>query len=164
MSGQNFIRTHKLLIERDIPGNTSGGRELVDHTPLLNGLGVIELAIDPSVGTVTDAFTIPAGSVVRYATLHVPTAFAGGTSVEVGTAGDADGIISVTTPADDSITVGSGALLNTGFTTDTACNVTVTGTYTAGDGWLKIVFQDVREIVSTGTDNSRGSRSVTQGY
>lgn len=164
MSGQNFIRTHKLIIERDIPGNTSGGRELVDHTPLLNGLGVIELAIDPTAGTVSDAFSIPAGSVVRWVTLHTTAAFTGGTTVEVGTTADADGLLSVTTPATGSITNSSAALLNTGFTADTDIDVTVTGTYTAGAGWLKVIYQDVRQILSTGTDNSRGSRSVTQDY
>lgn len=164
MSGQNFIRTHKLLIERDVPGDTSGGREVVDHTPLLNSMGVIELAIDPTSGTVADAFTIPAGSVVRWVTLHVPTAFADGTSVEVGTDGVADGLLSVTTPGDNSITVSAESLVGTAFTTDTDCNVTVTGSYTAGSGYMKIVYQDAREILSTGVNNSRGSSSVTLGY
>ena len=91
---------------------------------------------------------IPAGSVVQDVVVKVGTAWVGGTKVEIGDGGDADGWISATQGATANLTIGSttraGGAYAIGATDGTAkalgkvyaaadtLDVAITGTFTAG--------------------------------
>jgi hypothetical protein len=95
------------------------------------------------------AVTIPAGSVVMDVIVKVGTAWVGGTKVEVGDGSDADGWISAAQGATANLTAGAtlraGGAYAVGGTDATAkalgkvyasadtLDVTITGSYTAGD-------------------------------
>ena len=98
---------------------------------------------------------IPAGSHVVGVKLVVGTAWVGGTKVEVGDGSDADGFVSATDGATANLTAGAvigGTGLYTKGGTDTTAqefklyasadtlDVTITGTYTAGDATLLVSY------------------------
>lgn len=136
MPGQSFVNLQELEISRPQRGTTS--TEIVNVTSNLSSFDFREYSVDAVSGTVSSVFTIPAGTVVDYATYVSTGDHVGGTTIEVGTGVDPDGFLSVTTPLEDAITVSTGALLNTGFEVDTDVNITVTGVYTSGTGVVKL--------------------------
>ena len=108
----------------------------------------------PSYGTDLLIQSIPANAVVVSATLHVTTAFAGGTSYAVGlaqndgTAIDADGLITdanaplANINAAGKYVAGTGALI--GAPIGAAAGqlvVAATGTFTAGEATLRVVYR-----------------------
>jgi hypothetical protein len=167
MSGQNFIRTDSYELSRGVYGSTS--REIVDVTATLSSFDVVELEIDATAGTLADVFTIPAGSVVERVTYMAGADHVGGTSIEVGSSGDPDGLLSITTPSTNAITVSTAALVDTALAADTPISITVTGTYSGGTGTLKVRLFDAKarggnsdNILATIEEKS--SQAITLGY
>lgn len=93
---------------------------------------------------------IPAGAVVKEAVVQMSVAGAGGTSITVGTyalngtAIDADGLITAANGATANLTVGdqvgSGALVGTAVGADSYIGMLVTGTFTAGKGFITVKY------------------------
>lgn len=94
---------------------------------------------------------IPVGAVIVGATLQVSTAFAGGTSVQVGsistdgTVIDTDAFITPAAGAVANLTAGAvlegaGAAVGTTVTHPTNITYTLTGTFTAGRGTLLVEY------------------------
>jgi len=133
-----------------VPFGTSDGIQKEGASIHTEGM-VKELRLDldhsnlPVSGTAVtnDNLGIPSGASILTATLHTSEVFSGAITVGLmGTDGvteDADGLIASTTPAADSVTVGSGALLNT--VADEDLYVHVVGTVTTGAGTLVVEYQ-----------------------
>lgn len=112
----------------------------------------LEVYSDESVTTASvKNAVIPAGAVIVGATLQVSTAFAGGTSVKVGTistdgvAIDDDAFITPTAGAVANLTAGAvlkgaGAAVGTTVTKPTNVTYELTGTFTAGRGTLLVEY------------------------
>lgn len=85
---------------------------------------------------------IPSGASILSATLHTDEVWSGAITVGLmGTDGvteDADGLITTGTPAANSVTVGSGALINT--VADEDLYVHVVGSVTTGSGELVVEY------------------------
>lgn len=114
---------------------------------ILNQLGMLKAAyfdIDVTAGDNASISTdIPAGSLLIAAAVKSLEALAGGTSVFIGDGTDPNGILhysAATTTLGESI-VCAGALMGT-VDFDGTLTVDVTGTYTAGEFQLKIVYLD----------------------
>lgn len=97
----------------------------------------------------TDFWTVPENAIVTHAIFKVHTAFAGGTSLEVGTGNDPDGFFTEVLANIDAvgdIVIGAGSLIDAVIGTDAdddrVIKVTDTGTFTAGEGTLTVVWVD----------------------
>lgn len=117
------------------------------HRNISNQLGMLKAAyfdIDVTAGDNASISTdIPAGSLLIAAAVKSLEALAGGTSVFIGDGTDPNGILhysAATTTLGESI-VCAGALMGT-VDFDGTLTVDVTGTYTAGEFQLKIVYLD----------------------
>lgn len=105
----------------------------------------------PSAGDSGDAVIpeLPAGAVVTSAYLIVTTAFAGGTSLEVGVVGDTDAFITpaagalANIDANGDVLVGGGASVNASLAAAAKPVVTAVGDFTAGEAKLVIEYLTV---------------------
>ena len=106
----------------------------------------------PTYGVDKAIVTLPQYAKVESATFTVNTAFAGGTSFQVGLATpagsvlDADGLLTTANlplasiNAIGAVVVGSGALIGTTLAAEQCVTVAATGTFTAGEALLRVVF------------------------
>lgn len=111
--------------------------------------------------------SIPAKAVILSASLHVETAFAGGTSLAIGlhqsdgTAIDADGLftdaelpLANIDAAGDYIAAAGGALVGTSIGAAAGqLVVAATGTFTAGEATLKVTYQPLLERLDQFNDD-----------
>lgn len=116
--------------------NTSGNvEELVidfDYANLNSASAVDALVLD-----------IPKDSLIKSSTLFVSTAFAGGTSLELGSEADPDGLDSVLLAAlvEDAVIVNDGVLVGAAWdAADSTVVLSATGTFTAGVGRLVVEY------------------------
>lgn len=163
-SGQNFLYAQEYRINRPDPTSTTDEREDVDVTPLMTGLNVISIDLDPTVGTVATIFNLPTTAWVVGSTLEVTVDFAGGTDVQIGANSNPDSLFTsaqITTPS-------AGALLGLGVDVGAIAvggdyDVTVNGTYTAGAAVLKVLWLDTRKTTDDPVGDIGGSETVTIG-
>lgn len=91
---------------------------------------------------------VPAGAIIKSATLEITVPFAGGTSIAVGITGDPDGLITASQGATANIDAvgdyitGTGAEASDDYqATDVQISAVAVGTYTAGEGKLIVSYQ-----------------------
>lgn len=133
----------------EVPFGTSNGIQADGATIHTKGM-TKELRLDldhsdlPRSGTAVQGNNvgIPSGASILSARLHTSEVFSGAITVGLmgadGVTEDADGLIASTTPAANSVTVGSGALINTVAGED--LYVHVVGAVTTGAGQLVIEY------------------------
>lgn len=135
-----------------------GLRNIEDKLPTKHaskqGLDVLEVPFNyddlPTFGLDEAILRIPQGAVIKRAYIRVTEAFAGGTSVAVGTA-DAAGtgvatasLVAATTTANldlDDYVVGGGALVGTALALEKQVTCTAVGTFTAGKATVVVEFE-----------------------
>lgn len=161
-SGQGFIKTQEVIINRPDPTSSTGAREEVNVTPLLSAINILTLDIDPTAGTVETAFSLPAGAWIIGATLDVTEAFVDGTSVLIGNDGNTDSLFSLTTPSIGPV-LSAGADVGTILTAADDFDVTVSGSYTAGAAHLKVLWVYADKTTDDDPGDVGGSETVTLG-
>ncbi len=169
MAGQRYIHTNKDS-ENPLAASHYGPRDFETKLPAQyassqgDKVQVIRFAYDtlPDALAADDSILkIPANSYIVSASLTVITAGAGGTAYAIGlnqtdgTTVDADGVFNTTelalanlTPAGDVINAAAGAQIGTTVATDVVVEVTATGTFTAGEYQLEVVYRTLDDRAS----------------
>lgn len=90
---------------------------------------------------------IPADAYIKSSVLFVTEAFVGGTSIEIGSEADADGLdtVAVADLVEDAVIVNDGALVGAAWdSSPSTVELSATGTFTAGKGRLVVEYIPTR--------------------